>query len=144
MNPATAVAVPVSVLVTTTLLEPADPAGVVAVIAVELATVTEVAATPPTVTAAPILNPVPVIVIDVPPSVVPMAGTIVLIVGAEIVVSGDILRFGGKLKLSLRLHETGSGKLLASAVAEGDSLAQLEERAKHAAESLSGAVRVLP
>ena len=74
-----------SVLATVTFFAPAVPAGVTAVIEVELATTTLVAEVPPMVTVAPLTNPVPVIVIAVPPSVEPEEGEVVLIVGAETV-----------------------------------------------------------
>ncbi len=61
-------------VVTLTDAVPAEPAGVVAVIDVALTTVTDVAATPPTVTDVAPMNPVPVIVIEVPPASGPLAG----------------------------------------------------------------------
>ena len=60
--------------VTVTLTAPAEPAGVVAVIWVELTTVTAVAAALPKVTVAPARKPVPVRVTAVPPAVEPLAG----------------------------------------------------------------------
>nr|WP_256972820.1 hypothetical protein [Saccharibacillus sp. O23] len=68
-----AVAVP-PVVVTLTPTAPAVPAGVVAVICVGESTVIDVAAFPPTVTVAPGVNPVPVIVIVVPPAAGPEEG----------------------------------------------------------------------
>jgi hypothetical protein len=65
-------------------------------------------------------------------------------IGAELVISGELLRFAGQLKLSLRLHETGSGKLLASVVVTGDALSQLEQRARGAAASLAESIHVGP
>jgi hypothetical protein len=53
---------------------------------VELATTTFVAATPPTMTVAPLLKSVPVIVIAVPPAVEPEAGETPVMVGADTVV----------------------------------------------------------
>jgi hypothetical protein len=55
------------------------------VIDVALTTVTFVAAVPPSVTAAPETNPVPVIVTDVPPADVPDVGEIEVTVGAGFV-----------------------------------------------------------
>src|SRR5829696_7562850 len=72
-----------SVLVTTTLTVPAACAGVVAVIEVELTTVTLVAAVPPKLTVAPDEKLVPVIVTDVPPLVLPEVGEIAVTVGAD-------------------------------------------------------------
>ena len=67
---------------TTTLTAPAECAGVVAVMEVELTTVTLVADDPPKLTVAPAEKPVPVIVTDVPPLVLPDVGEIELTVGA--------------------------------------------------------------
>ena len=83
MNPFVDVAEPVSLLVTTTFLAPALPAGVVQVIDVAETTVTDVQALPPTVTVAPAAKFVPVMVIAVPPAVDPLVGEIDPIVGAE-------------------------------------------------------------
>ena len=71
-------------VVTSTLLAPALPAGVVAVIVVALVTTTLVAATPPTVTPVAVPSPVPVIVILVPPDPEPKEGlTLVKVGGAS-------------------------------------------------------------
>ena len=72
-----------SVLVTVTPTAPAACAGVVAVIVVAFTTVTPVPALPPTLTVAPLANPVPVIVIPVPPPVDPDVGDALVTVGAE-------------------------------------------------------------
>jgi len=74
------VAVPPAV-VTATLLAPAVPAGVVAVIDVALTTATFVAATPLTVTLVAPVKLVPEIVIEVPPLVGPDVGLTVEMVG---------------------------------------------------------------
>ena len=63
-------------LVTTTLLAPAAPDGVVAVMLAALTTVTFVAAVPPTVTVAPVTKPVPAMVTLVPPAMGPLPGEI--------------------------------------------------------------------
>ena len=68
-------------MVTTTLLVPAVPAGVVAVIEVELTTELT-AVVPPIVTDAPLIKPVPVIVILVPPANGPLDGATEITVGA--------------------------------------------------------------
>ena len=70
------------VLVTVTVVAPALPAGVVAVIVVPFTTTTFVAAALPNVTVAPAAKFVPVIVTDVPPAVVPLFGNTLLTVGA--------------------------------------------------------------
>ena len=81
MNALNNVAVPPAV-VTATLLAPALPAGVTAVIEVALTTITLVAATPFTFTLVASVKLVPVIVNAVPPKVVPEVGAMEVIVGA--------------------------------------------------------------
>ena len=76
-----ALLVPLGV-VTNTLAVPALPAGVFAVIEVELTTVTAVAAVPPIVTADAPVKSVPVIVTDCPPSSGPDDGLMDVTVGA--------------------------------------------------------------
>jgi hypothetical protein len=71
----------VSVLVTTTLWAPAVPEGVVQVICVLPEREGLVQLAPPTVTVAPLRNPVPAIVIEVPPIAGPELGEIEEIVG---------------------------------------------------------------
>src|SRR4029079_14214512 len=75
--------------VAVTLTAPAACAGVTAVIDVELATVTLVAAVPPIVTVAPVAKFVPVIVTFVPPAVVPAVGEIAVTVGGATYVNPD-------------------------------------------------------
>ena len=70
-------------VVTTTSLAPAVPAGVVAVIVVELLT-ENVATLPPMVTAVAPVKLVPVIVTLVPPESEPLVGEILLTIGAAI------------------------------------------------------------
>jgi hypothetical protein len=60
--------------VTVTLTAPGEDAGVMAVIWVELFTVTEVARVPPKDTVAPTSKLFPVMVTEVPPPVGPLAG----------------------------------------------------------------------
>src|SRR4051812_19499160 len=67
--------------VTVTPTAPAACAGVVVVIVVVSTTVTPVAALPPTLTVAPVTNPVPRIVRLVPPLVGPDAGVTLVTVG---------------------------------------------------------------
>ncbi len=66
---------------TVTVFAPAEPAGVTALIFVELATVNEVAATPPIETEVTPVRFVPLIAIAVPPAAGPALGTIVVIAG---------------------------------------------------------------
>ena len=86
MNREFAALVPPAV-VTKTLAEPAVPAGVVAVMLVELFTVKLVAATPPIVTEVAPVRLVPVMVILVPPEVKPLVGKILITVGAAMMVA---------------------------------------------------------
>ena len=83
MNNILALLVPPALVTKTLLLAPAVPAGVVAVIVVELTTITLVAATPPMVTTlGPATKLVPVMVIKVPPATGPLVGETLVTVGA--------------------------------------------------------------
>jgi hypothetical protein len=62
-------------------------------------------------------------------------------VGADLVVSGDLLRFGSSFKLDLKLHDTRSGKLLSTAIASGKSIDELDAQAQAAATELLAARR---
>ena len=46
--------------------------------------------------------------------------------GADLVISGDLLRFGSSFKLNLKLHETRDGRLLAGAQASGRTIDELD------------------
>ena len=81
VNAPVLVAVP-PVVVTATILAPAAPAGVIAVMEVSLTTTTLVAATPPTFTLLAPVRFAPVIVMAVPPAVDPETGLTLEIVGA--------------------------------------------------------------
>jgi hypothetical protein len=60
-------------------------------------------------------------------------------IGADAVVSGDVLKFGARYKLSLRLHETKGGRLLATSIASGSTLEELDAEVQtRAAELLGG------
>ena len=54
-------------------------------------------------------------------------------IGADYVVSGQIIRFGGSLRVSLKLHDTGDARLLASGKASADSVEGLEPGVEAAA-----------
>lgn len=47
-------------------------------------------------------------------------------IGADFVVTGEIIRFGGSLRVSMKLHDTRSARLLASVKASADALEGLE------------------
>ena len=57
-------------------------------------------------------------------------------IGADQIVSGEIQKVGTKYKLTLRLHDTHEGRLLASAIGSGKSIDELDESAQRAAEEL--------
>jgi len=56
--------------------------------------------------------------------------------GADLVISGDLLRFGSSLKLNLRLHDVSSNKRLATEQASGKDSDELDR-------SIGGAVAAL-
>ena len=82
MKPLVCVALPEGV-VTETLTEPAECAGVVAVICVWLSTVYPVATVPPNETPVAPVKLVPVRVTDVPPVELPLVGLILVMVGSD-------------------------------------------------------------
>src|SRR5260370_31785303 len=47
-------------------------------------------------------------------------------IGADLVVSGELLKFGTNYKLDLKLHETADGRLLAGAIASGKTIDELD------------------
>ncbi len=47
-------------------------------------------------------------------------------IGADLVVSGELLRFGTQYKLNMKLHDTGRGELLSGSVAGGTTADELE------------------
>jgi hypothetical protein len=57
-------------------------------------------------------------------------------IGADEIVSGEIQRLGSFYKLSLRLHDTHTGRLLSSTQASGKSVDELDQSAQKAAEDL--------
>jgi|GEM_PF-4037899 len=59
-------------------------------------------------------------------------------IGADVVVSGDLQKVGSQLKLSLRLHETQGGQLLAAEVDSGKNIDDLDTAASEAADRLLG------
>lgn len=62
------------------------------------------------------------------------------LIGADVIVSGDLQRIGRKLKLSLRLHETRGGRLLAAEVSSGKDVDELDQSLQDtAARLLTGA-----
>ena len=57
-------------------------------------------------------------------------------IGADQIISGEIQKVGTRFKLTLRLHDTHEGRLLASAIGSGKSIDELDESAQKAAEEL--------
>ncbi|TMB14536.1 MAG: hypothetical protein E6J65_22750 [Deltaproteobacteria bacterium] len=47
-------------------------------------------------------------------------------IGADLVVSGEVLRFGTQYKLNMKLHDTGQGELLSGGVASGATADELD------------------
>src|ERR1700729_3535375 len=88
VNSGPSVEVPPSA-VTTTSTVPAACAGVLALISVSDSTSTSVAS-PPSLTFAPSVNPVPVITTFVPPAVAPVAGSTDSTVGRALTTSGPV------------------------------------------------------
>jgi hypothetical protein len=68
-------------VVTVIFTVPADSAGDIAVMDVDESTITVPAATPPNITVAPDVKPVPVMATDVPPLVEPVVGDMELTIG---------------------------------------------------------------
>ncbi|HUJ26011.1 MAG TPA: DUF2380 domain-containing protein [Myxococcales bacterium] len=57
-------------------------------------------------------------------------------IGADLIVSGEIQKVGTKYKLTLRLHDTRQGRLLASSQASGATIDELDGDAQRAAAEL--------
>ena len=57
-------------------------------------------------------------------------------IGADEIVSGEIQKLGSLYKLSLRLHDTHEGRLLASTQASGHTIEELDQSAQKAADDL--------
>src|SRR5205814_9442946 len=62
-------------------------------------------------------------------------------IGADLVVSGELLRFGTQYKLNMKLHDTRSGELISGAVAAGASADELDRALRPAMEKLFAAVK---
>ncbi|MFN2546747.1 MAG: hypothetical protein ABR567_04900 [Myxococcales bacterium] len=53
-------------------------------------------------------------------------------IGADLVVSGELLRFGSQYKLNMKLHDTRSGELISGTVASGATADELDSRLRAA------------
>lgn len=60
------------------------------------------------------------------------------LIGADLVVSGELLKFGTQYKLNMKLHDTRSGELLSGAVAAGPTADQLDRALRPAMSKLLG------
>jgi hypothetical protein len=47
-------------------------------------------------------------------------------VGADLIISGEVLRFGTRFKVNMKLHDTHDGELLAGSIASGGSVDELD------------------
>jgi hypothetical protein len=56
-------------------------------------------------------------------------------------VTGDVQKLGSRFKASLRVHETRTGRLLATAIASGDSIDALDDAIPRAAAELSEPIK---
>jgi hypothetical protein len=63
------------------------------------------------------------------------------LIGADVIVSGDIVRIGSQLKLTLRLYETKSGRLLGSELASGVTEDDLDRSVNEASVRLLSEMR---
>src|SRR5438876_3422818 len=62
-------------------------------------------------------------------------------IGADLVVSGELLRFGTQYKLNMKLHDTRSGELISGAVASGATADELDKALRPAVEKLVASLR---
>ncbi len=62
-------------------------------------------------------------------------------IGADLIASGEIQKVGTRFKISLRLHETKEGRLIASSIASGASVDELDDQLGQAARELFASAR---
>ncbi len=62
-------------------------------------------------------------------------------IGADLVVSGELLRFGSSFKLDLKLHETREGRLIAGGIASGKTIDELDAGTGAAVAQLIGPLK---
>jgi hypothetical protein len=62
-------------------------------------------------------------------------------IGADLVISGELLRFGTQYKLNMKLHDTRTGELIAGAVASGATADELDHALRPAVEKLLAPLR---
>ena len=61
--------------------------------------------------------------------------------GADLVVTGQVLKVGTSFKLTLRMHETQTGRPLSGAVASGKTVDDLDADTRRAVETLIAPLR---
>ncbi len=61
-------------------------------------------------------------------------------IGADLVVSGELLKFGTQYKLNMKLHDTRSGELLSGTVASGANADELDRALRPAVDKLLAAL----
>src|SRR5260221_12134899 len=66
------------------------------------------------------------------------------LLGADLVITGDVLRFGSAYKLNLRLHETRDGRLLSGSQASGRTVDELDQSLQAAVADLLAPIRANP
>ena len=62
-------------------------------------------------------------------------------IGADLVVSGELIKFGTQYKLNMKLHDTRTGELISGAVAAGTTADELDRALRPAMEKLFAAVK---
>lgn len=62
-------------------------------------------------------------------------------IGADLVISGELLRFGTQYKLNMKLHDTRSGELISGAVASGATADDLDKTLPGAVDKLVAPLR---
>jgi TolB-like protein len=63
------------------------------------------------------------------------------LLGADIIITGDLLRVGSKLKLDMRMHETKTGQLVAGSDASGKNVDELDSDLPRAVNELMAGLR---
>ena len=65
-------------------------------------------------------------------------------IGADLVISGELLKFGSSYKLDMRLHDTHEGSLLAAATASGTTVDELDRNLGAAVQKLLAPISGAP
>ena len=62
-------------------------------------------------------------------------------IGADYIVTGEVLKFAGELRIIMKAHHSLSGAFLGEQTARGKTLAGLEDTVKKEADALAGLIR---